>query len=412
MRRNPDMIPEPPPVIWLPQADVDANVTLAPRKMEALTPDALKVRGPRLPSKAVAVVSPVDAPDWQYLQVLLLDPKVLKRRNVTGNDVLGYATAQLNNWHNDATISVAAAEKGYGYLLYAAMANLAATVAEHRGAARPDLVGSSCQTEYAERFWARQPGGVVRPLSKADFKKQFKTTYESIVGAGDTLVKELAPQYAGHLRAARDAIFTLGSRYFEDYYRVSNFASGSLSGKLERPHSPRSTVGDILGSRKRRFSTRSLALVTLPTNNDLPRAYLVHVPRGDTTLEPEDVLASIPGDTRRFGQRRRLRFRGRLSMDSDQPYVKTLEASLEALGLPFGTVAQRQQHLVMLERGEALKEAMIAAGIPETEIPTFLDYLDRAAEEYTTRAASIEREVPLSFNPRRFPSSIRIFMPV
>jgi hypothetical protein len=98
-------------------------------------------------------------------------------------------------------------------------------------------------------------------------------------------------------------------------------------------------------------------------------------------------------------------------MDSDQPYVKTLEASLETLGLPSGTVAQRQEHLAMLERGEALKEALVAAGIPETEIPTFLDYLDRAAEEYTTRATNIERDVPLSFNPRRF-TPVRVFMPI
>jgi hypothetical protein len=411
MRRNPDMIPEPPPAIWLPQADVDANVTLAPRAMEALTPDALKVRGPRLPSKAVAVVSPVDVPDGQYLQVLLLDPKVLKRRNVTGSDVLGYATAQLDNWHTDAMISVAAAEKGYGYLLYATMANLAATVAEHRGAGRPSLTGSSCQTEYAERFWDRQPGGVVRPLSKADFKKQFKTTYESIVGAGDTLVKELAPQYAGHLRAARDALFRLGSDYFGAYYRVSTFASGYLPGKLARPHSPRATVGEIFGSRKRKFNVRSLALVALPTNTDLPRTYLVHVPRGEAALEPENILAEILGGMRKYGPPRRVLPRGRLSLESNEPYVKTLMASLETLGFPSATVAQRQEHLVMLERGEALKEAMVAAGIPETEIPTFLDYLDLAAREYTGRATEIEREVPLFFNPRRF-APLRVFMPI
>jgi len=411
MRRNPDMIPEPPPAIWLPQADVDANLTLAPRAMEALTPDALKVRGPRLPAKAIAVVSPVDIPDGQYLQVLLLDPKVLKRRNVTGSDVLGYATAQLDNWYPDAIISVAAAEKGYGYLLYAAMANLAATIAEHRGVAKPALAGAPSQTEYAEKFWARQPGGVVRPLSKADFKKQFKTTYESIVGAGDTLAKELAPQYGDQTRYAREALFTLGSRYFEDYYRVSNFASRYLSGKLERPHSPRSTVGSILGSRKRRFSTRSLALVTLPTNNDLPRTYLVHVPRGEATLEPENILAEIAPTMKKYGPPRRVLPRGRLSLESNEPYVKTLAASLETLGFPSATVAQRQEHLVMLERGEALKEAMVAAGIPETEIPTFLDYLDLAAREYTGRASEIEREVPIFFNPRRF-APLRVFMPI
>lgn len=128
-------------------------------------------------------------------------------------------------------------------------------------------------------------------------------------------------------------------------------------------------------------------------------------------LEPENILAEIAPTMKKYGPPRRVLPRGRLSLESNEPYVKTLAASLETLGFPSATVAQRQEHLVMLERGEALKEAMVAAGIPETEIPTFLDYLDLAAREYTGRATEIEREVPIFFNPRRF-APLRVFMPI
>jgi len=391
---------------------------------EAITSDALKVpkNAKRLPARAVAVVTPVPSGSSARgdLFVLLLDPKVLRQKTVTGQDVLGYATSTYDFQRDEAQIEVAAAEKGYGYLLYATMANLAQEVAKSNRGGKPTLRGSSLQTNYAERFWGRQPGGVLKPLSEDEFRAQFGTTYEALTKRGEALVEKAVKATGTDLQTVLATFrFDLGSPYFSSYYDVSSMASFRLDvARLPRPASPRETVSAILKSRKRgEFRTQNLALLPLglASATRIPPSLLIEVPRGTSTLQPENVLARIHAGTDGRDLRSVHRF-GRLHFAemADPRSVVELMALLETYQTTHATTEQVRQTRRMRERGLALKEALEDAGFQTDEdIRAYGLYLATAANSYTERATEVERMPPVKVaNPRRFPRAVTITMPI
>ena len=393
----------------------DTALAVAPTKVEALSEKSLKVKKGKLPARAIAVVTPVKDVNYE-LYVTLFDPGVMRRKRITGQDILGHASADIDR-DGDGTIGVAAAEPGYAYLLYATMATLLGEVARHRhgNRARPVLKGSYSQTKYAKRFWGRQPGGAVAPLSEEDFKAQFGTTYKALTQKGVRLAKQVAKAENLVMEAAYRDLRRKGSDYFGDYYGVSSEASSVGPTLIPRPASPRETVEALQRQKGRRPVERNLALVMLgdPTGASLPVTYLVEVPRGASTLQPENILARIFGpdsaemrDMTLFGQFRR-------DLSSGETYAQDIVLRLQTLFLAGESAANRRNHERMLLRGEMLKAALKQAGFGGYDMDNFFSYLARAANVYAGRAREIEQETPLLVaNPRRFPLSVPIFMPV
>lgn len=393
----------------------DAALAVAPTKVEALSEKSLKVKKGKLPARAIAVVTPVKDVNYE-LFVTLFDPGVMRRKRITGQDILGHASADIDR-SGDATIGVAAAEPGYAYLLYATMATLLGEVAlrRHGKRARPVLKGSYSQTKYAKRFWSRQPGGAVAPLSEEDFKAQFGTTYKTLTQRGVRLAKQVAKAENVVMEAAYRDLRRKGSDYFSDYYGVSSEASSVGPTLIPRPASPRETVEALQRQKGRRPVEQNLALVMLgePTGASLPETYLVEVPRGASTLQPENILARVFGpdsagtrDTTLFGQFRR-------DLSSGETYAQDIVTRLRTLFMAGESAENRRKHERMLLRGESLKAALKQAGFGGYDMDNFFSYLARAANVYAGRAQEIERDAPLLVaNPRRFPLSVPIFMPV
>jgi hypothetical protein len=265
-----------------------------PVQQEALTADAIATpRGkPGKKKSAPGVIAVVDHYQSNSLAVLLLDSAVAKRKTLTENDVLGFATAAYYPSSNVAAISVAAAEKGYANLLYGTLANALSDPARFTlgaGATKPALVGSSCQTEYAMRFWAKQPNGEILALPAKDFKNKFGVEYAKVTKAGDTLVQRLMAFRGMSDDDARRRFYDLGNRYFGDYYGVSLGVSGSLGpSKVPRPAAPREVSMHLIESAARPIRPNDLALISMGNY-----AVLLEVPRGESTLEPKNLLARV-----------------------------------------------------------------------------------------------------------------------
>lgn len=367
---------------------------------------ATKVRRPK--AKVIAVMSPFGV---SYAYVVLFDPAVLVRGELSEDDVLGFATASYSNTSNDARISVAASEPGYAYLLYA-------TLAKHLASSFASAVlrGSYQQTEYAKRFWARQPNGAIAGMSPDDFKRTFGMTYASIVAAGEELTRRLAVALGARENDARERLRSLGSQYFDDYYGVSSKASRRLGpDKLRRPASPRETVEAVRKASARKLASRDLALVV--SQDEFfggIKGYLFTVPRGKSTLTPANLLAVW--DIRRPSQPgARV---GEFADDLYGPLARSKrtaegEAVMQVLR-EYNTDAEtphtRREAKRWAARGEALKVALANAG--QTDLQAYLEYLDKAASNYGERARRIESEGKRKLNPRRDKLAVRIFMPV
>jgi hypothetical protein len=403
-------------VARIQQEAIDPNLTLAPQKVEALSEKSLTVKKGKLPARAIAVVTPVKDATYD-LYVTLLDPGVVRRKRITGQDILGHASVDIEQ-SGDGTIGVAAAEPGYGYLLYATAATLLGEVARYRRGpgATASLKGSYSQTKYAKRFWSRQPGGVVAPLSEADFKRQFGTTYTSLTQKGDRLAQRVAKAYGLPLPEAYRDIRMKGSSYFSDYYSVSSRASQVGPSLVPRPASPRETVATFQRRKKRRPVERNFALVLseVYSGSRLPDTYLVEVPRGASSLQPENVLARVAGDDSYIA--RTVEVFGQFGIDyhAGEVYAQDIRNRLRALFKASETPANRRKHERMLRRGEALKTSLRQAGFTSNQdIGNLFSYLGQAASTYAGRAHEIEQDTPLLVaNPRRFPLSVPIFMPV
>jgi hypothetical protein len=364
-------------------------------------------RPPKKP-KVIAVVSPSGA----YLTyVVLFDPAVLVRGELSEQDVLGFATATVVVPPTGfARISVAAAEPGYAYLMYAILAKHIAS--QHPGT---QLQGSYQQTEYAKRFWARQPNGAIASMAPADFKRTFGMTYASGVAAGDELAQRLAKVLNVTDKDARERLRSLGSAYFDDYYGVSSTASNRLGpDRLRRPASPRETVEAVRKVSSRKLASRDLAFVVSQIPYGGIRGYLFTVPKGKSTLTPANLLA--------VWDIRRPSYSGaRVGDFADDLYGPLTASRRTAEGeavmqvlREFNTDAEtprtRREAKKWAARGEALKVALANAG--QTDLDAYLNYLDRAADTYAGRAARIAGEGKKRLNPRRDKLAVRIFMPV
>jgi len=397
----------------------DTSLAVAPPKAEALSETSLKVKKGKLPARAIAVVTPVKDVNHE-LYVTLFDPGVMRRKRITGQDILGHASADIE-YNGDAAIGVAAAEPGYAYLLYATMATLLGEVmrARHGARARPVLKGSYSQTKYAKRFWSRQPGGVLAPLSEEDFEQQFGTTYKALTQKGARLAKRVAKAENIDTESAYLDLRRTGSGYFSDYYGVSTMAADVGTGLVPlvpRPASPRETVEAFQRKKGRGVVERNLALVMPedPTGDFLPKTYLVEVSRGTSTLQPENMIARIFGDD--SAGTRTVQFFGQFRRDysAGEPYAQDLVARLLTLFMAGENAANRRSHERMLRRGEALKAALKQAGFTNRDdIEDFFSYLGRAASIYAGRASNVEQDSPLLVaNPRRFPRAVTITMPI
>jgi hypothetical protein len=381
------------------------------RPTEALTaaavtpPSAIAAKKrSKKPTDVIAVLSEPRSVFHNY--VVLFDSAVFARGELSEADVLGYATASLQR--NTASIAVAAAEPGYAYLMYATLAKSIAS--ESPGAM---LVGSYSQTEYAKRFWARQPNGAIGNMPPSLFRRTFGVSYASFTSAGEELVQRLAKALGMDERTARLRLKLLGSTYFDDYYSVSNTASSRLGPeKLPRPASPRQTVEEVKKLTTRKLSSSNLAMVvtTVPYFG-YTQAYLVAVPKGKSTITPANLVAefkperpSYPGE-RTFAEvygplaERRLSSEAAKAMQVLREYNTTVE-----------TARTRREVAKWAARGETLKAALAAAGM--TDLDGFFVYLSRGAHIYGERASRVASEQPTKLNPRRKKFEVTIVMPV
>jgi hypothetical protein len=375
-----------------------------PSAVEALTAGATKTHK-RTP-KVIAVLSePGDAYDY----VVLFDRAVLSRGELSEADVLGFATASYSEYRNEANISVAAAEPGYAFLMYATLAKN--TASQHPGAT---LRGSTSQTEYAKRFWAKQPNGAIEDMSPSLFLNTFKVTYASMTSAGEELVRRLAKALGTDEGSARNRLRSLGSNYFDDYYRVSNTASTRLGPeKLPRPASPRQTVEEVKKLTTRKLSSSNLAMVvtTVPYYGHI-RAYLVAVPKGKSTITPANLVAEFdpkrpgyPGE--RVGDFAEVY--GPLAARKLSPEAAKVMQVLREYNTTAETARARREIAKWATRGETLKAALAAAGM--TDLDGLFAYLARGARTYGERAQRIASEPPRKLNPRHKKFAVTIVMP-
>jgi hypothetical protein len=391
--------------------DTDYPRVVAPRPApvagEALTAAAAKPLSKK--TKVIAVVSEPGQGSYDY--VVLLSPDVLVKGELSEADVLGFATASYYANRNEATISVAAAEPGYGFLLYATLAKSIASQHPHAM-----LRGSNVQTKYAERFWARQPGGAVGDMPPALFRKTFGMTYASITSAGEEVVRRLAASLGGYRaeQRARDNVRSLGSTYFDDYYRVSNRASAFLGPeKLPRPASPRQTLEEVKKLTERKLSSNSLALVvtTVPPYGTT-RAYLLSVPKGKSTLTPANLVAEFDPTRPGYPGARAGDFAdvyGPLAARKLSPEAAKVMQVLREYNTDAETALARREVAKWAARGEVLKGALAVAGL--TDLDGLFSYLSRGARTYGERAQRIAGEQPRKLNPRRKKFEVTIVMP-
>jgi hypothetical protein len=384
--------------------------TKARAPKEALSAAALTPPRSRRRALAKPLVVTYHNKEEHTLSVVLINPEVLMGTQVGPLDILGYAAVKLkrSGVTKSAPVNVAAAEPGYGYLLYAIMAKFASKDGVE------SIRGSATQTRFAQTFWAKQPGGVIKPLSDAGFRKQFGMTYQTLVEEGDILLNVLSGVNPWRLgdsgvkwsaamekwEAVRALLSWLGHKYFDAYYNVSSTMDDALATEVPRPVSPR--AGALALSRTR-VSLADLALVKTSPN----RAYLLSVPQGATTFGPENVVTRVRGLSGGYTPFASRAYKA-------LPFLAEVDVLLKGAHAPETLpVAKRRVLSKMWERGEATKAALDAAGISEHD--AFLDYLFTALESYYPRAfpASKSDEVlPFTRNPHRFPSSVRIFMPV
>jgi hypothetical protein len=376
---------------------------------EALTAEAIQPPAPAPAPRAARkskpkVIAVVSAPSNYNYWVLLLDSNVLKQKEVGEADVLGAASASL--YGDAAKIGVAAAEKGYALLLYSTLATLVAS--QNRGKV---LMGSSNQTEYAKRFWRRQPNGAIPGLTPKQFSERFGTTYKVITDAGEDLVQRLSRGNLGS--SARSHLWDLGSKYFADYYAVSSLASSSLGpALLPRPAAPRETVVALEKKAQRKISPRNLAYLLVRDAWGTPRGYLFEIPRGASTLTPESLVAvNTTPENVPYRDENSLSRYGRFSRNLADPDIKAITAALLLTGTFSDTAANRKLVEGWKRRGEALKTALEGAG--QTNLHALMSYLRQAAESYGLRLARLRRTPKTKFtNPRRMSLAIPIFMPV
>jgi len=396
MRRNPDLdLPPPPPMEvmgWLPQAAFDPNLTLAPRAMEALTPDALTVkRGGRLPAKALGVYHD----DGHRFRIVLVDPKALRRGAVEPRDILGYVSAYHLRGKNDANIGDAAAEPGYGYLLYALMADYVGK------SGAKELRGSTAQTKYAKKFWEKQPKGVLKPLTPKEFRAQFGTTARSIQQGGDLLIDAFVGKGAlkDDVRRAEEKFLDLGLYYFGRYYGVAISAARMRLEEIARPISPRAGAAALS---RVPTTLRNLALVEVGGVT-----HLLNVPQGTVDLGVGNMIT-------RISEMANYTHVSPVDRYLNLPFYSDIQPILAHLHDPQTlSITDRRVIQRMRDRGGKIRDALVAAGIPEYRHEDFLDHLADAVKSYYPFARPEPHEVlALTHNPRRFPSSVRIFMPV
>jgi len=391
-----------------PDTDYPRAVTpKPPSAVEALT--AAATRPSKGAPKVVAVLSEPSNTYYEY--VVLFDPAVLVKGELSEADVLGFTTAEHSSYRNEATISVAAAEPGYAFLMYATLAKHIAS--QHPGAA---LRGSTSQTEYAKRFWSKQPNGAIVDMPPALFKRTFRASYASITSAGEELVRRLANALGTNERSARNRLRALGSTYFDDYYRVSSTASSRLGpAKLPRPASPRQTVEEVKKLTARKLSSNSLALVTVNRSrygHPVTLSYLLSVPKGKSTLTPANLLAefdpvrpTLPGE--RVGDFAEVF--GPLAARSLSPEAAKVRQVLREYNTTAETARARREVAKWSARGETLKAALAAAGM--TDLDGFFAYLMRGASGYGERAQRIAQEGSQRLNPRRKKFEVTVVMP-
>jgi hypothetical protein len=341
---------------------------------------------------------------------VLIDADVLKKGEFSEDDVLGYASANLNYAGTGASISVAAAEPGFAYLMYSLLANLIAF--EHPGA---KLKGSTCQTEYARRFWARQPGGAITQTAPNDFRQKFGSTYQDFKESGDKVVQRLARSQGQSEAEARGELNRLGSNYFSAYYGVSMAASQYLGpALLPRPAAPRETIEAVRAAQKKTVNARDLAFIVDGTPNALSATgYLLSVPRGQTTFTPANLLARFNAArsyTRGLRDVGALNLYGRLIAQPTTPALDSIVQMLREYNTEVETERTKREVAKWVARGDALKDALAAAGI--TNLNRFFYYFSTAADSYAGRAARIAGEGKKRLNPRRDKLAVRIFMPV
>jgi len=206
------------PARTMPSAEPPTRPTEALTAAAVAPPSAIAAK--KRSKKPTDVIAVLADPGYRSSSpfVVLFDRAVLTRGELSEADVIGYATAYVGN--SVARISVAAAEPGYAYLMYATLAKSIAS--ESPGVT---LVGSSSQTKYAERFWARQPNGTIGNMPPSLFRRTFGVSYASFTTAGEELVQRLAKARSTGERSSRGQLQQLGSNYFSDYYGVSSNAS-------------------------------------------------------------------------------------------------------------------------------------------------------------------------------------------
>jgi hypothetical protein len=392
----------PAPARTMPSAEPPTRPTEALTAAAVAPPSAIaaKKRGKK-PTDVIAVLADLGYRSSSAF-VVLFDRAVLTRGELSEADVIGYATAYVQS--GVARISVAAAEPGYAYLMYATLAKSIAS--ESPGVT---LVGSSSQTEYAKRFWARQPNGAIGNMPPSLFRRTFGVSYASFTSAGEELVQRLAKARSESQHASREALRSLGSNYFSDYYGVSSNASYTLgTAKLPRPAAPRETVEEINKLTARKLASSDLALVTVTKQSygqTLATLYLLSVPKGKSTLTPANLLGVFDPANKYFTQGPY----GPLAAQNHSPEaVKVTQALLEH-GRPVETARSRREIAKWSARGEVLKDALAAAGM--TDLDPLFAYLASTANLYGQRARRIASEQPTKLNPRRKKFEVTIVMP-
>jgi hypothetical protein len=360
-------------------------------------------------SEKPEVIAIVSQSGSGYPYVLLLDADVLKKGELSEDDVLGYANAGYGNSFQTAFIGLAAAEPGFAYLMYATLANTLAK--DHPGA---KLKGSNCQTEYAKRFWARQPGGAIPLMLPADFRQRFGTTYADLVEGGNNAVRRLASALGpGSSEAdARQYFNFLGRTYFEDYYGVSLSASQSLGpDKLPRPAAPRETIAEVRKAATKKLNARDLAFIIVGPYSQT--GYLLSVPSGQSTFTPANLLARLPAAptfSRVLREASSFSLFGRLKVAPTTPALDAIIQALREYNTEVETARTTREVAKWVARGDALTTALASAGI--TDLNAFFSYVSRAASQYGTRASRIDAAGKRKLNPRRDRLAVRIFMPV
>lgn len=379
---------------------------------EAISAEALTVpkSAKTLPAKVVAVN--LSTPDKSGIAVMLLRADVLRRDHVKDADVLGYGNANRRHFtpEDGYRIDVAAAEPGYGYLLYGLLAHLAGP--------KSFLMGSSSQTQYAQRFWAKQPNREVRALTPAEFKEQFGVaSADALFKGGEQVVLKAARNRATMRRlrgydtpeepdVARRYVLNdmedFGRSYFGDYYGVSSAASDYLGPEyVPRPISPREGV-ERLERATQYLRWPDLALFAKRDfgGGSAFSGYLVRAPKGSSTFGPEDILAEIYANP----ESGYFSFEATPRLDR-APERDAIQEELRTILLPRPSVKVRNA----MKRGEALSAALVSAGFFDTQKQrALIAYLKRAADAYAERRQRTRR-VFLA-NPG-LPLYVRITMP-